>query len=120
MAYYEERRYRAPRDRARPVSYAPEYYDDPRYARYEREVYPYDSVEEVQRDFPPGDPYSYERGYDSRRSSRPVYETVRRASSIGHDPRASDPYYRARPRRSHQYDDRRKSSTFLPHYKVPI
>ncbi|KAJ5740746.1 hypothetical protein N7493_000618, partial [Penicillium malachiteum] len=106
MAYYEDRRYRAPRDRARPVSYAPEYYEEPRYARYDGESYPDDSVEEIQRDYPPGNPYAYERAYDSRRSRRPVYENVRRASSVsGHDP-YYDGYSRSRPRAS-QYDDRR-------------
>ncbi|KAJ5714102.1 uncharacterized protein N7483_011283 [Penicillium malachiteum] len=115
MAYYDERRYRAPRDRAaRPVSsYAPEYYDEPRYARYDRDVYPEDSVEEIQREYPPGDPYGYERGYDSRRSRRPVYENVRRSSSVsGYDPYYDGGYSRSRPHAS-RYDDRRKLSLYL-------
>ena len=37
MAYYDERRYPAPRARARPVSYAADYHDSPRYERYERD-----------------------------------------------------------------------------------
>ncbi|KAJ5630802.1 uncharacterized protein N7484_010902 [Penicillium longicatenatum] len=107
MAYYEDRRYPAPRDRARPVSYAADYYDSPRYERHDRQVYPDESVEEIQRDYPPGEGYVYERGYDSRRSRRPVYENVRRASSVsGHDP-YYDGYYRSRARPSRQYDDRR-------------
>ncbi|KAJ5587738.1 uncharacterized protein N7459_003503 [Penicillium hispanicum] len=113
MAYYEDRRYYEPRDRrARPASYAAEYYDEPRpYARHEREVYPYrgsdDSVEEIQRDYPPGEDYVYERGYNSRRSRRPVYENMRRASSVsGYDPYYNDGYYRSRPRRSRHHDDR--------------
>lgn len=115
MAYYDDRRY-PPRDRARPsAGYATEYYDDHprRFSRYDRDGYPYresdDSVELVQRDFPPGEDYVYERGYNSRRSRRPVYENVRRASSVGgYDPYYDNGYYRSQPRRSRQYDDRRK------------
>lgn len=116
MAYYEDRR-SYPRDRARPAAgYAADYYDDhPRgYARRDREVYPYrgndDSVEEIQRDYPPGDDYAYERGYNPRRPRRPVYENVRRASSVsGYDPYYDHGYYHSRPRRSRQkHDDRRK------------
>lgn len=105
MAYYEDRRY-YPRDRRPAAGYAADYYDDPRgYSRYERDTFPRagnDSVEEIQRDYPPGSDYVYERGFDSRRSRRPVYETVRRSSSVS----AYDPYY-SRPRRSKNYDDRR-------------
>ncbi|KAJ5939574.1 hypothetical protein N7466_002708 [Penicillium verhagenii] len=108
MAYYEERRYTAPRDRdrARPVSYAADYYQDtPRYSRYERDVYPNESVEEIQRDYPPGEGYVYERGFDSRRSRRPVYENVRRASSANGQGAYYDEY-RSRARPSRGYDDR--------------
>lgn len=119
MAYYDDRRYPPrDRDRARPVSgYAADYYDDHprRYSRYDRDAYPPPyresdgSVELVQRDFPPGEQYVYERGYNSRRSRRPVYENVRRASSAGgYDPYYDNGYSRSRPRRSRQYDDRRK------------
>ncbi|KAJ6103015.1 hypothetical protein N7486_005442 [Penicillium sp. IBT 16267x] len=107
MAYYDERRYPAPRDRARPRGYAADYYDSPRYGRYEPQVYPDESIEEIQRDYPPGEGHVYERGYDSRRSRRPVYENVRRASSVsGHDP-YYDGYRRSRAQPSRQYDDRR-------------
>lgn len=113
MAYYDDPRYPTPRDRARPMSYAADYRDSPRYERYERQVYPDESVEEIQRDYPPGEGYVYERGYDSRRSRRPVYENVRRASSVsGHDP-YYDGYYRSRARTSRDYDDRRKCCPVL-------
>lgn len=115
MAYYDDRPYYTPRDRRdRQPGTAADYFDDhpdqPRAApsRFEREIYPGESVEEIQRHFPPGEDYMYERGYNSRRSGRPVYETVRRASSVG----GYDPYYDERPRRSggrsRRYDDRRK------------
>ena len=113
MAYYEERRY-VPRDRDRPASYAAEYYDPRgRYARHERDVYPYrgsdDSIEEIQRDYPPGEDFVYERSYNSGRPRRPVYENVRRASSVsGYDPYHDDGYYRSRQRQPRRYDDRRK------------
>ena len=117
MAYYEDRHYYSPRDRRdRPASYAADYYDQPpTYARHERQVYPYrgseESIEEVQRGYPPGEDYVYERGYSSRPPRRPVNENVRRASSVsGYDPYYNDGYYRSRPRRSRQYDDRRKYS----------
>ncbi|KAJ5113590.1 hypothetical protein N7456_002124 [Penicillium angulare] len=104
MAYYDRRSY-APRDRRSGGGGAVEYYEDPRY-RYERDLYPVDSVEEIPRDFPPGERYVYERGYDSRRPRRPAYEGMRRSSSVsGHDP-YYDGYYRSsRPRRSRP-DDR--------------
>ncbi|KAJ5285845.1 hypothetical protein N7524_001151 [Penicillium chrysogenum] len=57
MAYYEDRRYREPRDRYARASYA-DPYDDPRgrYRRHERDSYvpraSTDSIEEVQRDYP--------------------------------------------------------------------
>lgn len=113
MAYREDRRY-MPRDRYdRPPSYA-DPYNEPRgrYARYDRDVYARrgsdDSVEEVQRDYPPGEDLVYERGYTSRRPRRPVYENVRRASSVsGYDPHYETGYYTSRPRRSRHYDDRR-------------
>lgn len=118
MAYYEDRRY-VPRDRRPAPGYAADYYDDHprRYSRYERDLAPHrasdDSVETIQRDFPPGEDLVYERGYNSRRSRRPVYENVRRASSVsGYDP-YYDGYGRSRPRRSRQYDDRRKCLLFL-------
>ncbi|OKP12173.1 hypothetical protein PENSUB_2333 [Penicillium subrubescens] len=122
MAYYDDRRHYAPRDRGRPAAgYAADYYDDhPRgfNARNDREVYSprggEGSVEEIQRDYPPGSDYVYERGYDSRRSRRPVYENVRRASSVGgYDPYYDNGYYRSRTRRTRQSDDHRKWSLFL-------
>jgi hypothetical protein len=109
MAYYEDRRY-APRDRySRPATYA-DPHDDPRghYARHDREYsrrISDDSIEEVQRD------YVYERGYTSRRprGSRPVYENVRRASSVsGYDPHYDAAYSRSsRPRQSRHYEEKR-------------
>ncbi|KAJ5985232.1 hypothetical protein N7499_008491 [Penicillium canescens] len=116
MAYYEDRRY-APRDRySRPATYV-DPYDDPRghYARHDRDPYSRrvsdDSIEEVQRDYPPDSDYVYERGYTSRRprASRPVYENVRRASSVsGYDPHYDAAYSRSsRPRRSRHYEDKR-------------
>lgn len=115
MAYYEDRRY-YPRDRARPASgYAADYYENHprRFSRYERDVQPHrasdDSIETIQRDFPPGEGYTYERGYNPRPSRRPAYETVRRASSVsGYDPYYENGSYRSRPRRSRHPDDRRK------------
>ncbi|KAJ5151964.1 hypothetical protein N7492_010259 [Penicillium capsulatum] len=111
MAYYADRHYYSPRDRPR-RSYAADYYDDPRYARYERERPRRgsdDSVEEIQRDYPPGEDTVYERGYNHRRTRRPVYENVRRASSVsGYDPYYDAGYYRSsRPRRSRRDDDHR-------------
>lgn len=114
MAYYDERREYAPRDRG----YTTEYYEEnPRggYARYEREVHPYrgsqDSIEEVRRDYPPGSEYAYERGYEPRRSAgRPEYEHMRRASSAGgYDPYPANGYYH-RTRRTRHYDDHRMYS----------
>ncbi|EPS32172.1 hypothetical protein PDE_07132 [Penicillium oxalicum 114-2] len=111
MAYYDERREYAPRDRG----YTTEYYEEnPRggYARYEREVHPYrgsqDSIEEVRRDYPPGSEYAYERGYEPRRSAgRPEYEHMRRASSAGgYDPYPANGYYH-RTRRTRHYDGHR-------------
>lgn len=128
MAYYDDRRHYAPRDRGRSsAGHAADYYDDhPRGlpARHDRDVYSArggeDSVEEIQRDYPPGSDYVYERGYDSRRSRRPVYENVRRASSVsGYDPYYENGYYRSRTRRSRQYDDRRKWSLSLAAILVP-
>jgi len=116
MAYYDDRRHYAPHDRGRPdAGYAADYYDNhPRayQPRNDRELYPYrgseGSVEEIPRDYPPGSEYAYERSYDTRRSRRPVYENVRRASSAGgYDPYYDGGYYRSRTRRSRQHDDRR-------------
>jgi len=114
MSYYDDRRYLSPRDRyARPVSYA-DPYDDPRgrYARHDRDYVPRrsnDSVEEVQREYPPGSDRAYDRTY-SRRPRRPVYENVRRASSVsGYDPHYDAAYTRYRPRRTRQPEERRKS-----------
>ncbi|KAJ5589158.1 hypothetical protein N7537_011836 [Penicillium hordei] len=114
MAYYEDRRYREPRDRyTRPASYI-DPYDDPRgrYRRHERDSYvpraSDDSIEEVQRDYPPGSDYAYERSYGSRRPRRPVYENVRRASSVsGYDPYNDAAYRSSGPRRSRHYEDKR-------------
>lgn len=113
MSYYDDdRRYLSPRDRyARPVSYADygDPYDDPRrYARHERDYAPRrsnESIEEVQREFPPGSDYAYERRY-RRRPTRP--EPVRRASSVsGYDPHYDAAYARSRPRRT-RHEERRK------------
>ncbi|CAI7610701.1 unnamed protein product [Penicillium glandicola] len=114
MAYYEDRRYREPRDRyTRPANYA-DPYDDPRgrYRRHERDSYvpriSNDSVEEVQRDYPPGSDYAYERPYGSRRARRPVYENVRRASSVsGYDPHNDAAYRHSGSRRSRHHEDKR-------------
>ncbi|KAJ5135852.1 uncharacterized protein N7515_005130 [Penicillium bovifimosum] len=113
MAYYEDRRHREPRDRyAPPVSYN-DPYDDPRgrYRRHERDSYvprmSNDSVEEVQRDYPPGSDRAYERSYDSRQPRRPVYQNARRASSVsGYDPYYDTAYRTSRPRRARHYEDR--------------
>ncbi|OQD79238.1 hypothetical protein PENANT_c057G07157 [Penicillium antarcticum] len=113
MAYYEDRRY-APRDRySRPATYA-DPYDDPRghYARHDRDYgrrVSDDSIEEVQRDYPPDSDYVYERTSRRPRTSRPVYENVRRASSVsGYDPHYDAAYSRSsRPRRSRHYEDKR-------------
>ncbi|KAJ5329359.1 hypothetical protein N7452_009749 [Penicillium brevicompactum] len=112
MSYYDDRRYHSPRDRyARPVSYADPYDDPPRYARHERDYVPRRSndsiVEEVQREYPPGSDYGYERRY-TRRPTRPVQETVRRSSSVsGYDPHYDAAYRRPRPRRTAHHEDRR-------------
>lgn len=112
MAYYADRHYYPPRDRPR-RSHAADYYDEPRYARYERERPrrgSNESIEEIQRDYPPGEDTVYERGYNSRRSRRPVYENVRRASSVsGYDPYYDAGYQRSsRPRRARHDDNHRK------------
>ncbi|CAG7952692.1 unnamed protein product [Penicillium salamii] len=108
MSYYDDRRYQ-PRDRyAHPVSYADPYDDPRRYARHERNYVPRRSddsfVEEVQREYPPGSDYAYERRY-TRRPTRPVQETVRRSSSVS----GYDPYYdtRSRPRRTRHHEEKR-------------
>ncbi|CAL5870899.1 uncharacterized protein PFLUO_LOCUS5140 [Penicillium psychrofluorescens] len=120
MAYYYDDRNYAPRDRRapRPMSYA-DPYDEPRgySSRLERNIYPRrgsdDSIEEVQREFPPGEEYAYER-YTTRRPKRPVYDR-RRASSVGApDPYSDAAYYRPRPRRTRDNDDRRRRSRYSP------
>jgi hypothetical protein len=121
MSYYDgrdSRGYRVKRDRySRPGGYVEETYVDSR-GGYGRELGPIrrrdnDSqesvVEEVTRDFPPGE---YYYGYPRSRRSMPVRETVpRRARSAGRDPYYDDDYYRRddyRPRRSKRYPDKRK------------
>ncbi|KGO78114.1 hypothetical protein PITC_041450 [Penicillium italicum] len=113
MAYYEDRRYREPRDRYTPPTNYADPYDDPRghYRRYERDSYAprpsNDSIEEVQREYPPGSDYAYERSYTSRRPRRPAYENVRRASSVSsYDPHNDAAYRSSGPRRSRHYEDR--------------
>ncbi|KAJ5086470.1 hypothetical protein NUU61_007777 [Penicillium alfredii] len=103
MAYREDRRY-MPRDRYdRPPSYA-DPYDEPR-GRYASPA-----------GLPPGEDLVYERGYTSRRPRRPVYENVRRASSVsGYDPHYETGYYTSRSRRPRHYDDRRpRRSRYSP------
>ncbi|KAJ5794188.1 hypothetical protein N7457_000787 [Penicillium paradoxum] len=113
MAYYDDRRYREPRDRyAHPVSYT-DPYDDPRgrHRKHERDSYvprtSNDSMEEVRREYPPGSDYAYERGYTSQRPRRPAYGNVRRASSVnGYDPHYDTAYRSSRPRRARNSEDR--------------
>ncbi|KAJ5379223.1 hypothetical protein N7509_012342 [Penicillium cosmopolitanum] len=113
MSYYDDRRYSAPRDRARGGGTAADYFDNHprgRDARVERDPYPSyrdnGSIEEIPRDFPPGRDYVYER-YEGRRPRRPVYENVRRASSVSGDPYYDSGYHRrSRPQKSRRYDDR--------------
>ncbi|KAJ5951125.1 uncharacterized protein N7479_009538 [Penicillium vulpinum] len=91
MAYYEDRRYREPRDR-----YAPP------------PIMLIHMMTLVAREYPPGSDYVYERSYDSRRARRPVYENVRRASSIsGYDPHNDASYRNSRPRGSRHYEEKR-------------
>ncbi|OKL58883.1 hypothetical protein UA08_05460 [Talaromyces atroroseus] len=120
MSYYDprdRRAYRVKRDRySRPGGgYVEETYVDNRGGYgYDRD---YDNtrlirrgdseesvVEEVPRDFPPGEYYYGNPG--PRRAA-----TARRARSVGRDPYYDDEYYRRddyyRPRRSRRYDDRR-------------
>ncbi|KAJ5995419.1 hypothetical protein N7481_002396 [Penicillium waksmanii] len=114
MSYYDDRRYSAPRDRARGGGTAADYFDNHprgRDARVERDAYPSyrdnGSIEEIPRDFPPGRDYVYERSYEARRPRRPVYENVRRASSVSGDPYYDSGYHRrSRPQKSRRYDDR--------------
>lgn len=120
MSYYDDRRYSAPRDRARGGGTAADYFDNHprgRDARVERDPYPSyrdnGSIEEIPRDFPPGRDYVYER-YEGRRPRRPVYENVRRASSVSGDPYYDSGYHRrSRPQKSRRYDDRRKLPCLL-------
>ncbi|KAJ5459267.1 hypothetical protein N7530_011211 [Penicillium desertorum] len=98
MAYYEDRRYREPRDRYARASYA-DPYDDPRAPTRSRKF---------SATTPPGSDYAYERPYSSRRPRRPVYENVRRASSVsGYDPYNDASYRSSGPRRSRHYEDKR-------------
>jgi hypothetical protein len=67
-------------------------------------------VEEVARDFPPG---QYYYGAPGPRRAATVREGARRARSVGRDPYYDDEYYRRedyRPRRSRRNDDRRRST----------
>lgn len=103
MSYYDSR-HRAKRDR-----YPDEPYVDGQLVRRQSD----DSVEEVSRDFLPGD-YYYEYGPQRSRGSA-VREGIRRARSVnGPNPYyddEDDEYYRRenyRPRRSRRYDDRRE------------
>ncbi|KUL91236.1 hypothetical protein ZTR_01551 [Talaromyces verruculosus] len=121
MSYYDSRDsrgYRVKRDRySRPDGgYVEETYVD------KRGGYPYDYdtrlvrrrgdseesvVEEVSRDFPPGE---YYYGYPGPRRASTVREGARRARSAGRDPYYDEEYYRRedyRPRRSKRSDGRR-------------
>ncbi|KAJ9236597.1 hypothetical protein DTO169E5_5588 [Paecilomyces variotii] len=111
--YYDDRRYRSNRDRYRPTGYVEETYVDSRGGDNGRMelVRRYDDsddevIEEVQRDFPPGE-YSY--GIPRRSKTTTIREGVRRARSVG----GQDPYYgggyyrRGGHRRPRGYDDRR-------------
>lgn len=122
MSYYDTRDgrgYRVKRDRySRPGGYVEETYVDSRDG-YGRELGPArrrdtDSqesvVEEVTRDFPPGE---YYYGYSKPRRAMSVREpATRRARSAGRDPYYDDEYYYRRddprPRRSKRYPDKRK------------
>lgn len=125
MSYYDprdSRAYRVKRDRySRPGGgYVEETYVDNRGGGYGYD-YDYDTrltrrrgdsdesvVEEVARDFPPGE---YYYGYPGPRRTATVREGVRRARSVGRDPYYDEEYYRRddyRPRRSNRYDGRRK------------
>ncbi|KAL1853034.1 hypothetical protein Plec18170_005616 [Paecilomyces lecythidis] len=112
MSYYDDRRYRSNRDRYRPTGYVEETYVDSRGNNGRMDlVRRYDDsddevIEEVQRDFPPGE-YSY--GIPRRGKVTTVREGVRRARSVG----GQDPYYgggyyrRGGHRRRRGHDDRR-------------
>lgn len=111
MAYYDDRRYREPRDRyARPDSYGDPYEDRDRYTRRERDSYvPRASTDLVgpSHDYRSGPDYGYDRAYTSQRPRRPGYENMRRASSVS----SYDPYYdtaprSSRPRRSRRPEER--------------
>lgn len=122
MSYYDardSRGYRVKRDRySRPGGgYVEETYVDNRggygYDYDSRLVRRHDSeesvVEEVARDFPPGE---YYYGNPGPRRAATVREGVRRARSVGRDPYYDEEYYRRedyRPRRSKRSDGRRKS-----------
>lgn len=120
MSYYDardSRGYRVKRDRySRPGGgYVEETYVDNRggygYDYDSRLVRRHDSeesvVEEVARDFPPGE---YYYGNPGPRRAATVREGVRRARSVGRDPYYDEDYYRRedyRPRRSKRSDGRR-------------
>ncbi|KAH8693201.1 hypothetical protein BGW36DRAFT_302515 [Talaromyces proteolyticus] len=118
MSYYDtrdSRGYRVKRDRySRPGGgYVEETYVDNRggYGREMDLVRRRDSqesvVEEVTRDFPPGEPYY---GYPRPRRTMSVREGARRARSAGRDPYYDEEYYRREdyaPRKSKRYRDDR-------------
>jgi hypothetical protein len=121
MSYYGDSRYRAKRDKhSRPSGYVEETYVDSRGGGYggrqmelvrRRDDSDDSVVEEVTRDFPPGEYY----GYPRRSRVTRVREGARRARSTGGpDPYYDDGgYYRRddyRPRRSRRHDERRELS----------
>lgn len=121
MSYYDDSRYRGRRDKYSRGStgYVEDAYVDNRGGyggRMELVRRRDDSddsvVEEVTRDFPPGDYY----GYPRPRRVTTVREGVRRARSTGgRDPYFDEEYYRRddyRPRRSRRYDDRRDREAY--------
>ncbi|EAU38859.1 predicted protein [Aspergillus terreus NIH2624] len=122
MAYYDERQYYPPtRDRhSRPATgHAQDYYGGhPSHTDVvPRPNFSNESIEEIPRDYPPGDyAYEYGHGYPPPRHSRvaTVQEGVRRSHSLGGGARGgpyydeSDYYYRpSRGRHSRHHDDRR-------------
>lgn len=115
MSYYNDGRYRVKRDRySRPGGgVVDETYVDSRGGYGSQLVRRRDDsedsvVEEVTRDFPPGESYGYQRP----RRVTTVREGVRRARSAGgRDPYYDEDYYRRdeyRPSRPKRYDDRRE------------
>lgn len=109
MSYYDDGRYRNRRDRPRQDGYADDGYVDNRVVYRKRRDSDDSVVEEVTRDFPPGE-YDYPR----RTRVTTVREGVRRARSAGRDPYYDGGYYRrddyAAP--VARYSDRRKF--FIP------